>query len=311
MTHVATLVGAPGAQALTPDLLSAAATRLPGAGGAVILSPLEAADIPFAPGAAHGNRADAAFADAAYCRAAVSVLRLGLGDAPVDIFVQPIEGRRKRLLLADMDSTMIEQECIDELADFVGLKEQVAEITERAMRGEIAFEPALRERVQLLAGLDAGVVDEAIAHRISLTPGGRTLVQTMRADGAYTALVSGGFTLFTARIGEALGFHENRANTLLIENGKFVGRVVEPILGKAAKLATLKELAETHGLAPDETLAIGDGANDLAMLEQAGLGVAFHAKPTVAAAAQARVDHGDLTALLYAQGFAAHEFVTE
>ncbi|WP_298429067.1 phosphoserine phosphatase SerB [Rhodoblastus sp.] len=311
MTHVATLVGAPGAQALTPDLLSAAAARLPGSGGAVILSPLEAADIPFAPGAAHGNRADAAFADAAYCRAAVSVLRLGLGDAPVDIFVQPIEGRRKRLLLADMDSTMIEQECIDELADFVGLKEQVAEITERAMRGEIAFEPALRERVQLLAGLDAGVVDEAIAHRISLTPGGRTLVQTMRADGAYTALVSGGFTLFTARIGEALGFHENRANTLLIENGKFVGRVVEPILGKAAKLATLKELAETHGLAPDETLAIGDGANDLAMLEQAGLGVAFHAKPTVAAAAQARVDHGDLTALLYAQGFAAHEFVTE
>jgi phosphoserine phosphatase len=310
MTHIATLVGAPGAQVLTPNLLAAAAKRLPGAGHPVILSAGEAADIPFAPGAAHGNRADGGFADASYCRAAVSVLRLGLGDAPVDIFVQPVEGRRKKLLLADMDSTMIGQECIDELADFVGLKEKVAAITERAMRGEIAFEPALRERVALLAGLDAGVVETAIEERITLTPGGRTLVQTMRANGAYTALVSGGFTVFTSRVGEAIGFQENRANTLLIEDGKFAGRVVEPILGKAAKLATLKELTAAHDLAPEETLAIGDGANDLAMLEAAGLGVAYHAKAAVAAAAQARVDHGDLTALLYAQGYRADEFVT-
>ncbi|WP_374546164.1 phosphoserine phosphatase SerB [Rhodoblastus sp.] len=311
MTHVATLVGAPGAQILTREILAAAASRLPGADEPVILAPLEAADIPFAPGAAHGNHSDGGFADAAYCRAAMSVLRLALSDAPIDIFVQPVEGRRKKLLLADMDSTMIGQECIDELADFVGLKEHVAAITERAMRGEIAFEPALRERVALLAGLDASVVDQAIEERITLTPGGRTLVQTMRDAGAYTALVSGGFTVFTSRVGAAIGFHENRANTLLMEGGRFAGRVVEPILGKAAKLATLKELSIAHELSLDETLAIGDGANDLAMLEAAGLGVAYHAKPAVAAAAQARVDHGDLTALLYAQGFAAHEFVVD
>jgi len=311
MTHVATLVGAPGANALTPDILKAAAVRLPGAREPVILSANEAADIPFAPGAAYGNHADGGFADAGYCRAAMSVLRLGLGEAPIDIFVQPLAGRRKKLLLADMDSTMIGQECIDELADFVGLKEHVAAITERAMRGEIAFEPALRERVALLAGLDSSVVDKAIEERITLTPGGRALVQTMKAHGAYTALVSGGFTVFTSRVGEAIGFHENRANTLLMENGRFAGQVLEPILGKAAKLATLKELAATHDLALEETLAIGDGANDLAMLEAAGLGVAFHAKPAVAAAAQARVDHSDLSALLYAQGFAKRDFVTE
>jgi phosphoserine phosphatase len=311
MTHVATLVGAPGAGTVTPQILDAAAQRLPGAGQAIVLSPGDAADIPFAPGAAHGNRAEAGFADAGYCRAATSVLRLGLGDAPVDIFVQPVAARRKKLLLADMDSTMIGQECVDELADFVGLKEQVSAITERAMRGEIAFEPALRERVALLAGLEAGVVNKAIKERITLTPGGRALVQTMRAHGAYAALVSGGFTVFTSKIAEAIGFQENRANVLLMEHGKFAGRVAEPILGKAAKLATLLELTETHKLAPEETLAIGDGANDLAMLEAAGLGVAFRAKPAVAAAAQARVDHGDLTALLYAQGFFAHEFVTD
>jgi phosphoserine phosphatase len=310
MTHVATLVGAAGAQTLTPEALAAAAKRLPGAGEPVILAPGEAADIPFAPGAAHGNRADGAFADAGYCKAAMSVLRLGLGSAPLDIFVQPLEGRRKKLLLADMDSTMIGQECIDELADFVGLKERVAAITERAMRGEIAFEPALRERVALLAGLDAGVVDKAIAERITLTPGGVTLVRTMRAHGAYTALVSGGFTLFTARIAALIGFDEDRANVLLVEQGQLVGAVQEPILGKAAKLATLEDLAARLQLSLQETMAIGDGANDLAMLEAAGIGVAFRAKPAVAVAAQARVDHSDLTALLYAQGFHAEEFVT-
>jgi phosphoserine phosphatase len=311
MTHVATLVGAAGAGTLTREILAAAARRLPGAGEAIVLAPGEAADIPFAPGAAHGNRADGAFADAGYCKAAVSVLRIGLGEPALDIFVQPLEGRRKKLLLADMDSTMIGQECIDELADFVGLKAKVAAITERAMRGEIAFEPALRERVALLAGLDAGVVEKAIEERITLTPGGMALVRTMRAHGAYTALVSGGFTLFTSRIGAKIGFDENRANELLVENGRLVGAVREPILGKAAKLATLQDLAAKLELSLEATMAIGDGANDLAMLEAAGLGVAYRAKPAVAAAAQARVEHADLTALLFAQGFRVEEFVTE
>jgi phosphoserine phosphatase len=310
MTHVATLVGAAGAQALTHETLVAAMRRLPGAGDPVILSPGQAADIPFAPGAAYGNRDEAAFADAAYCKAAVSVLRLGIGPAPVDIFVQPLANRRKKLLLADMDSTMIGQECIDELADFVGLKAKVSEITERAMRGEIAFEPALRERVALLAGLDASVVDKAIEERITLTPGGTALVRTMRAHGAYAALVSGGFTLFTSRIAAQIGFDEHRANTLRVENGKFVGVVEEPILGKAAKLATLRDLAARLQIGLEDAMAIGDGANDLAMLEEAGLGVAYRAKPAVATAAQARVDHSDLTALLFAQGFRADEFVT-
>jgi phosphoserine phosphatase len=191
------------------------------------------------------------------------------------------------------------------------LKSRVAAITERAMRGEIDFEPALRERVALLAGLDAGVVDKAIEERITLTPGGTALVRTMRAHGAYTALVSGGFTLFTSRIGAKIGFDENSANELLVEEGRLVGSVREPILGKAAKLATLQNLAGRLELSLAETLAIGDGANDLAMLAAAGLGVAYRAKPAVAAAAQARVEYSDLSALLYAQGFRSDEFVTE
>jgi len=310
MTHVATLVGAPGAEALTPEILAAAASRLPGALQPVVLARGEAADIPFAPGAAHGNHSDGAFADAAYCRAAMSVLRLGLGDAPIDVFVQPAAGRRKKLLLADMDSTMIGQECIDELADFVGLKAHVAAITEQAMRGEIAFEPALRARVALLEGLAETIVDRLVTERITLTPGGPALVATMRANGAHTALVSGGFTLFTSKIAAMIGFHENRANVLLVEAGRFTGFVAEPILGRAAKREALVELREWLALTPGETLAVGDGANDLAMLAEAGLGVAFRAKPAVAAAAHARIDHSDLTALLYAQGYRREEFVT-
>jgi phosphoserine phosphatase len=310
MTHVATLVGAADAQTISPELLAAAARRLPGAGEADILAPGRAADIPFAPGAAYGNRAEAAFADAGYCRAAADVLRLALGGAQVDIFVQPLAGRRKKLFLADMDSTMIGQECIDELADFVGLKDMVAAITERAMRGEIAFEPALRERVALLKGLDASVVDEAIANRITLTTGGRELVMTMRANGAYAALVSGGFTVFTSVIAEKLGFLENRANILKIADGKFLGEVEDPVLGKAAKLAALHELTAQHGLSREETLAVGDGANDLDMLEAAGLGVAYRAKPAVASAAHARIEYSDLTALLFAQGYRLDEFVS-
>jgi len=222
--------------------------------------------------------------------------------------VQPLAGRRKTLFVADMDSTMIGQECIDELADYVGLKAHVAAITERAMRGEIAFEPALRERVALLKGLPVAVVDEVIRERITLTPGARTLVATMRKNGGTTCLVSGGFTLFTSRVGAMIGFDENRGNTLVVEDGRLAGRVEEPILGREAKLVTLIELRDRLGLAASETLAAGDGANDLAMIEAAGLGVAYHAKPKVADAAHARIDHSDLTALLYLQGYARVDF---
>ena len=234
-----------------------------------------------------------------------------VGRRPIDANIIPDEmaSRRKKLLVADMDSTMIGQECIDELADFVGLKAHVAAITERAMRGEIEFEPALRERVGLLRGLAATVVKEVITQRVRLTPGGRALVATMRANGAYTCLVSGGFTAFTHDIAAMLGFDESRGNTLLIDDaGKLTGTVAEPVLGGEAKLATLVELRERRGLEAAETLAIGDGANDLAMIQAAGLGVAYHAKPKVAAAAAARIDHGDLTALLYLQGYRRDEF---
>jgi phosphoserine phosphatase len=208
-----------------------------------------------------------------------------------------------------MDSTMIGQECIDELADFAGLKTHVAAITERAMRGEIEFEPALRERVALLKGLPVSVVDEVLKNRITTTPGGRELVATMRAHGAYTCLISGGFTLFTNAVAALIGFQENRANELLVRDGKLIGEVADPILGRAAKLATLTELREAFDLDNIDTLVVGDGANDLGMIEQAGLGIAYHAKPAVAAAAAARIDHGDLTALLYAQGYRRDEFV--
>ena len=236
-------------------------------------------------------------------------LREARADLPIDIVVQPQAARRKRLFLADMDSTMIGQECVDELADFVGKKAHVAAITERAMRGEIAFEPALRERVALLRGLSVDVVDRVIAERIRLTPGGRELVATMRAHGAYTCLISGGFTLFTQPIAARIGFQENRGNELVVRDGKLTGEVSEPILGRDAKLATLLELRESFDLDNIDTLVAGDGANDLGMIGEAGLGVAYHAKPAVAAAAAVRIDHGDLTALLYAQGFAREEFV--
>jgi phosphoserine phosphatase len=237
-------------------------------------------------------------------------LRTALKGEPIDVAVLPADShRRKRLFLADMDSTMIEQECIDELAGTLGLKDHVAAITERAMRGEIAFEPALRERVALLKDIPVGVVDGLIADTLSLTPGGRTLVRTMSTHGAHTCLVSGGFTLFTGPIAAKLGFAEHRANRLAVADGKLTGQVEDPIVGKAEKRETLIELREKFGLSPAETLAVGDGANDLDMLGEAGLGVAFRAKPAVAAAARARVEHGDLTALLYFQGFAAAEFV--
>jgi phosphoserine phosphatase len=243
-------------------------------------------------------------------RALADRVRAALVGAPIDVVVQRAIGRRKKLLLSDMDSTMIGQECIDELAEHVGMKRQVAAITERAMRGEIEFEPALRERVALLKGLPATAVDAVIDNRIQLTPGARTLVATMRRHGAYTCLVTGGFTLFTHRIAGMIGFDENRANRLLVDaNGQLTGEVAEPIFGREAKLATLIELTRRLNLTRDETLVAGDGANDIPMIEAAGLGVAYHAKPKVAAYAAARIDHGDLTALLYAQGYRRDQFV--
>ena len=232
-----------------------------------------------------------------------------LGDEPVDVIVQPLARRLKRLLVADMDSTLIGQECVDELADVAGVGGRVAAITERAMRGEVAFAPALRERVALLAGLPETVIDDVLNDRIRLNPGARTLVKTMRANGAYVAIVSGGFRQFTRAIRERLGADEDRANTLMIEGGKLTGKVIEPILGEGAKLGALKEIAAAMGLTLDDTLAVGDGANDLPMLQAAGLGVAYRAKPKVAANAHARIDHADLTALIYAQGFARKDFV--
>jgi len=298
MLFVATLISSPAASALDGTALAQTRATLPDASAHQWLDSGIAVDIPFEA------------TDAIDPRALANIVRAALGARPVDVVVQPALHRRKKLLLADMDSTMIGQECIDELADYVGKKPQVAAITERAMRGEIAFAPALRERVALLAGLPAAVIDEVIARRITLTAGGRTLVATMRKNGAHTCLVSGGFIQFTQKIAAMIGFDEDRANTLLVgADGKLAGRVAEPILGREAKLATLMDLRGTFGLARADTLVVGDGANDLAMIEDAGLGVAYHAKPKVAAAAAARIDHGDLTALLYAQGYKRNEFV--
>ncbi len=237
-----------------------------------------------------------------------AILRSTLAGRPIDIVVQPQDGRRKKILIADMDSTMIDQECIDELADEVGLKEHVAAITARAMRGDIAFEPALRERVALLKDIDLAIIERIVADRITLASGARTLVQTMRAHGGYTALVSGGFDIFTSRIAEKLGFHENRANRLIDAGGRLAGEVAEPILGRAAKADALLDIAARLGLKPADAIAVGDGANDLDMIGLAGTGVALHAKPAVAAEAKVRIDHGDLTALLYLQGYAGEEF---
>ncbi len=258
---------------------------------------------------ADGIACDLVLPERAEAAEAVAALRTALGSEPVDVIVQQAETRRKTILLADMDSTMIDQECIDELADEIGVKDRVAAITARSMNGEIAFEPALRERVALLKGLDAAVVDRIIASRLTLASGGRALVQTMRANGAWTALVSGGFDVFTSRIADMLGFQENRANRLIEENGRFAGLVAEPILGRAAKADALNEISARLGLTPFDAIAVGDGANDLDMIRLAGTGVALHAKPTVAAEAKVRIDHGDLTALLYLQGYHQGEFV--
>lgn len=291
--QVATLVGAPGAGTLFPALAdrAAAAAR---ASAVYFLADGEACDLPLSDRMG-GEEARVAIIDA-------------LDGAPLDVVVQEQDTRRHRLLLADMDSTVIEQECIDELAAEAGLGERVAAITARAMAGEVDFDGALRERVALLQGLPASVIDKVLRERIREASGARTLVATMRAHGARCALVSGGFTAFTQAVAARLGFHEHRANVLEIADGRLTGRVREPILGRDAKVAALREIAAAHGLTPADALAVGDGANDLGMIAAAGTGVALHAKPAVAAAAPHRIDHGDLSALLYLQGYRRSDF---
>ena len=279
----------------TPVLSSAAVESLRnawGGGDAIWLDPGIAAE--FAVGAVPANRWQ---------------VWEGLQAMGIDMLAQPAQGRRKQILIADMDSTMIQQECIDELADAAGVGAHVAGITARAMDGALDFEAALIERVALLKGLPGAVIGQVLAERITLMPGGAVLVATMKANGAYAALVSGGFTAFTSAIASKLGFDEHRANTLMVEGGVLTGAVARPILGRAAKVQALEEIATWLGISLADTMAVGDGANDLGMLGLAGSGVALHAKPSVQAACDLRVNHGDLTALLYMQGYARSEFV--
>ncbi|MBN8844920.1 MAG: phosphoserine phosphatase SerB [Sphingomonadales bacterium] len=227
----------------------------------------------------------------------------------LDVVVQPLGDRTKKLIIADMDSTMITVECIDELADYAGIKDQVAAITAKAMRGEVDFRGALTERVALLGGMAEGVLTECRMERVRLTRGARTLVQTMKAHGAYSVLVTGGFSAFAGPVGEAIGFDKVVANELLIEGGKLTGTVGEPIVDSSMKLETLKSEAAKHGLPLAETLAVGDGANDIPMITSAGLGIGYHPHPAAAEAADAAIRHHDLTALLWAQGYPRRSWV--
>lgn len=288
MHHVLTLVANRAATTLTPAIIARVRDAVAGAEPA-ILSPGEAADIPLV-----------AAPD-------MDVVRAALAGAAIDAIASTVEHRRKRLLVADMDSTIVTGETLDELADFAGLKERIAAITARAMNGELDFKAALRERVAMLRGLPVDAL-ERTWERVCLTPGACELVATMRAHGAHTALVSGGFSFFTARVAALCGFDLHRSNVLLDDGAALTGYVAEPILDRDSKLQTLTRLAAEHGLPMSATLAVGDGANDLDMLRAAGLGVAFRAKPIVAAAAQARVDHADLRALLFAQGYRVEAF---
>jgi len=304
MSYVATLISAPQRPAVTGALAARVAERLPQARVGTWLHPGVAIDIVF------DNPADKAGVTAGLLNRLTHELCGVIGAAPVDVVVQPQDGRRKKLLVADMDSTMIGQECIDELADYAGFKDRVAAITERAMRGEVPFAPALRERVALLQGLPAVTIDRVIAERIRPNPGAAMLVQTMRAHGAYTCVVTGGFTAFMAPLAKTIGFDEYHANTLLTDStGRLTGKVAEPVLGREAKRDTLLTLRQRLRLQREDTLAVGDGANDIPMIEAAGLGIAFHGKPALCEAAGACIDHGDLTALLYAQGYRREDFV--
>ncbi|MCJ8307544.1 MAG: phosphoserine phosphatase SerB [Rhizobiaceae bacterium] len=291
--RVATLIANPANPCLTPDVAEQARQAL-GASAVYFLADGIACDIPLP--------ADADVDTEAKLGEVLSAL-------PIDSVVQEADERRKKALLADMDSTLIQQECIDELAAEAGVGEQVADITARAMRGELEFEPALRERVGLLKNLPVSIIDKVLAERITLMPGGPALVATMKANGAYCALVSGGFTQFTSKIAATLGFDENRANTFRVEGDKLAGEVIPPILGRDAKVEALQDVVEKQGLQTSDVMAVGDGANDLGMLNLAGSGVALHAKPIVAEQARFRIDHGDLTALLYIQGYRKTDFV--
>jgi phosphoserine phosphatase len=289
MKYVLTLIG----KELTAETLRRAAAALQGAGAPAWLAPGEAADLRFAgplPEAARRRLAEA------------------FSGLPLDMAVQPADGRRRRLLIADMDSTIITVECIDEMADMLGLKPRIAAITARAMAGELDFAAALKERVAMLKGLTLADLERVYDERVRLTPGARELVQTMRAHGAHTALVSGGFDFFTKRVAAAAGFDEETANRLRLDGERLDGTVQEPIVDAASKLATLRRLTRAHGLTPNATMAVGDGANDLQMIRAAGLGVAFHGKPALARAAPVAIRYADLTALLYLQGYRRDEF---
>jgi len=299
---VATLIAGPSGEGITEAAVDAAALALEALGAEGVLSdwlaPGAACDLFFA--GLFPDQADAA-------------LRLLLAkqfpDAPLDLVVQPAEGRRKRLAVADMEATIIENEMLIELAEFIGAGASVAEITRRAMNGEIDFVEALKARTALFEGLPASVLDEAQS-RIKPMPGAAVFVATMRAHGAFVALVTGGFGVFARHVGDMLGFDAVVCNELVIEGGRLTGELALPILDRDGKLAAAKRLAAERGVSLGATLAVGDGANDLPMIEAAGLGVAFRAKPAVAARARLRIDHADLTALLYAQGYRVEEFVT-
>jgi phosphoserine phosphatase len=296
MHYVLTVIGDPASRPLTPAMTDAARRAIDSsrstADGTDWLAEGIACDLPFEGGEPTITQA---------------LVREALGRAPLDLAIQPTEGRRKKLLVADMESTIIRQEMLDELAEVAGIHEEVAEITALAMAGELDFEAALRERVGLLTGMSAETL-ETVAERMTLMPGAQALVASMRAAGAYCALVSGGFTCFTRRIRDVCGFDEDRANRLEVAEGQLTGKVADPVLGRAAKLEALEQLSAAQGLVPFNACAVGDGANDLDMLQLAGTGVALHAKPSVAAQARIRIDHGDLTALLYLQGYSQSEF---
>ncbi|MFK7902195.1 MAG: phosphoserine phosphatase SerB [Nitratireductor sp.] len=293
MSLVATLIANPQTKALSDTLIDSAKNALK-ANSTNWLSMNEACDIILPE-----NLSDAD---------ARATLEKVIGELPIDFANQNQQERKKKVLIADMDSTMIDQECIDELAAEVGVKERVSQITAKAMNGEIEFDSALRERVALLKGLPEGIYQQVIDNRITLAKGGKQLVATMKANGGYCALVSGGFTLFTRPIGEEIGFDENRANVLLTSDGKLDGLVQEPILGAQAKVEALNDIANTKGLSAADFIAVGDGANDLPMLKLAGTGVALHAKPAVGAQSKIKINHGDLTSLLYLQGYTKSEF---
>jgi len=296
MASVLTLISNPQAAALDETIVRAIARRLPMTGEPVWLDEAIACDIFFDESAMRATEA-------------IELAKAVIGDLPIDLGVTREQSRRKKLLMADMDLTIINRECINELAAELGIEDKVGEITERAMRGEIEFEPALRERVALLKGLDVNVFARVYRHRISLNPGARRLVKTMRAHGAYCSLVSGGFTVFSERVAADTGFHEFRANTLDIKGGMLTGQVLEPIIDPRTKLLRMMTIIQEHRLDPALTLAVGDGANDVPMIRYASIGAAYNAKPYVSQEADLHIVHSDLTALLYFQGYRREEFV--